>query len=262
MHEYEYITQIEKFKRDKVITNEFIKKFVLYNSIVNIYIVNSELDLEEQNFYKNFLEDKINIVIHNLKTFKKIDEVQEYINKYLLLENIFKFEKISFTKMKFFNMENQKENKYYYKQIIQNNEKIQIIHLFMANDRSDAGNYYNHSTFNFIKKLIETNFNFIKFNIIEKVREFLFDHSEEFFNEPLENIDDIKIIEENNKRLLKYTNKEKPFELKECYVDELGNANFIQTNYKPSYRAYKVKCNDNNEESNKLFLDIERRSRY
>ncbi len=84
----------------------------------------------------------------------------------------------------------------------------------------------------------------MKFPILDNIREFLFDHLEEFFNEPLKNIDDIKIIEENEKRLLKYTNKEKHFELKECYIDKLGNSNFIQINYKPLYRAYKVKYRD------------------
>jgi hypothetical protein len=47
MNEDEYITQIQKFIIDKQITNEFIKKFVIYSSNVNIYIVDSELDLEE-----------------------------------------------------------------------------------------------------------------------------------------------------------------------------------------------------------------------
>ena len=78
MNEDEYNKQIMKFFRDKVNTNYFIKKFVTYNSNINIYVVNliinSELYLEEHNFYKFFLEDKINIIIHNLKTFKKIEE--------------------------------------------------------------------------------------------------------------------------------------------------------------------------------------------
>ncbi len=100
MNEDEYITQIQKFTRDKQITNEFIKKFVLYSSNVNIYIVNSELDLEEQNFYTNFLEDKFNIIIHNLKTFRKKIEVEDYIESYLLKLVSFKLEKNFFTKKK------------------------------------------------------------------------------------------------------------------------------------------------------------------
>ncbi len=111
----------------------------------------------------------------------------------------------------------------------------------------------NYSTIHFIKKIIETNLKFIKIDILEKVREFLFDHSEEFFNEPLENIDDIKIIDE---KLLKYTNKEKLFELKECYVDELENTKLENSNYKPTYRVYKAKYKEENDEEIKLFIDL------
>jgi hypothetical protein len=67
----EYIEQIMKFTRDKQLTNEFIKRFVIHYSNINIYVVDSEIDLKEQNFYKYFLENKINIIIHNLKTFTK-----------------------------------------------------------------------------------------------------------------------------------------------------------------------------------------------
>ena len=151
---------------------------------------------------------------------------------------------------------NDNKNKYYYKQIFEEGKKnMKIIHLIMANDNSEAGSYYNESTINFIRKIIETNLNFVKFSILENIREFLFDHSEEFFEEPIENKEDLKIIEEDGHQKLKYTNKEKPFELKECYVDELGNTNFIQTNYKPSYRVYKAKSKKDN--LFKLFIDIE-----
>ena len=258
MNEDEYFTQIQKFTRDKQITNEFIKKFVLYSSNVNIYIVNSELDLEDQNFYKNFLEDKFNIIIHNLKTFRKKIEVEDYIESNLLKSVSFKLFKNFFTINKK-QKKNDNYNNIYYKQIFEEGNKyenMKIFHLFMANENSEAGSYYNESTINFIRKIIETNLNFVKFPILENVREFLFDHSEEFFNEPLENKEDLKIIEEDCQKL-KYTNKEKPFELKECYIDELGNANFIQSNYKPSYRAYKAIYRDDNGESNKLILDIE-----
>ena len=74
INENEYITQIKKFTRDKELTNEFIKRFVIHYSNINIYVVDSEIDLKEQNFYKYFLENKINIIIHNLKTFRRIEE--------------------------------------------------------------------------------------------------------------------------------------------------------------------------------------------
>ena len=247
----EYIEQIMKFIRDKQLTNEFIKRFVIHYSNINIYVVDSELDLEEQNIYKYFLKDKINIIIHNLKTFKEITKVEDYIEEYLLNSATFRLEKIKFTKI-----ENETEkvnkNEIYYKQICEDKNMI-IIHLIIANENSEAGKFYNESTINFIKKIIETNLKFEKFPIIEKVKEFLFEHSEDFFKEPLLNIDDIKIIEDERK-ILKYTGK--PYEFKEYYVDELGNRFFIE-NYKPNYRVYKAKYKDKNGESVKLILNIE-----
>ena len=154
---------------------------------------------------------------------------------------------------------NVEENEIYYHQIFDNDEYDyyygyrEVIHLIMANDNSEAGDYYNKSTLEFLKNQIF--FRNEKFPIIEKVKEFLFEHSEDFFNVQLKNIDDIKIIDdnENGKKKLKYTGES--FELKECYFDELGNVNF--TNYKPSYRIYKVNYKDENEESIKLILDVE-----
>ena len=95
--EDEYIIKITKLIRDKTLTNEFIKKFVINYSNVNIYVIDSEMDLKEQNFYKYFLEDKINIIIHNLKTFKEKREVEDYINEYLLKLLPFRLEKNFFT---------------------------------------------------------------------------------------------------------------------------------------------------------------------
>ena len=174
MNEDEYITQIQKFTRDKQITNEFIKKFVLYSSSINIYIVNSELDLEEQNFYTNFLEDKFNIIIHNLKTFRKKIEVEEYIESYLLKSVSFKLVKYFYFTINENEKKNENYNNIYYKQIFEEGKKnMKIIHLIMANENSEAGSYYNESTINFIRKIIETNLNFVKFSIREYKRIFI-----------------------------------------------------------------------------------------
>ncbi len=243
--EDEYIIKITKLVRDKTLTNEFIKNFVINVSNINIYIVNSELDLTEQNFYTNFLEDKNNIIIHNLKTFSKISEVKDYIKNYLLNSIPFRLEKNIFTiisdKIKDY-------NQYYYKQIFEDKKNMNIIHLIMANENSEAGSYYNESTIYFIKKLMTTNLNFVKFPIIEKVREFLFKHSEEFFHDPLAR--DTNIIIQNERMLL----KNEDYVLKECYIDELGNTNFLSFNYKPNYIIYKGEYKD---EGKKLFIDIE-----
>jgi hypothetical protein len=259
----EKITQIMNFTRDRQNTDYFLQKFILNSADILLCIVN-QLNLSDHKFLNRIQEenkDKKIFVIHNLKTFKKKEEVDEYIELKLLKLVTSKLQKGRYIKIND-NQKNNKEevNSIYYKQVFdekEENKNREVIHLFMANDESEAGKFYNKSTLEFIKNQIIAFVNNKKFPIIEKVKEFLFNHSEEFFNEPLDNIDDIKIIENDDKKLLKYTNENNPYELKECYVDELGNANFIQSNYKPLYRAYKVKYKDDNGESNKLILDIE-----
>ncbi len=164
INEEEYNIQIKKFINDKKLTNEFIKKFVTYYSNLNIYVVDSEMNLKEQNFYKYFLDDKINIIIHNLKTLREIREVEDYIDNYFLKSVPFQIEKNFFTKVEKLNENGNDKynNNVYYKQIIWDNKNAQIIHLFMANENSEAGSYYNESTIYFIKKLIQTNLNYVK----------------------------------------------------------------------------------------------------
>ena len=170
---------------------------------------------------------------------------------FILIKNFFTIEENK-------KINNNNKNKIYYNQtsdFYENDKNLKIIHLIMANENSEAGHYYNESTINFIKKIIKTNLNFVKFPIIEKVKEFLFEHSEEFFNDSLKNKDDILIEEENKKIFFKYTGE--PFELKEYYIDELENTNLIQSNYIPYYRVYKAKYKDENGEEIKLIIDFE-----
>ena len=56
-----------------------------------------------------------------------------------------------------------------------------VIHLFVANDKSETGEFYNDSTLDYIKYQIIQFTNFKKFPIIEKVKEFLFDNSRRIF---------------------------------------------------------------------------------
>ena len=259
--EDEFITQIMKFTRDRQNTDYFLQKFIMNSANILLCIVNL-LNLSDHKFLNRIIEENKNkkiFIIHNLKTLKTKKEVQDYIDEILLKLITSKLQKAISIKIHDENKKNNvEENKFYYRQVFENEDNYHrdVIHLFMANDNSEAGEYYNKSTLEFIKFQIIAFCNNYKFPIIEKVKDFLYEHSEDFFNVPLENSDDIKIIDDNeNGKKLKYTGES--FELKECYFDELGNANFIQSNYKPSYRAYKVKYKDENGESNKLIIDVE-----
>ncbi len=234
--EDEFVTQTMKFMRDRQNTDYFLQKFIMNSADILLYIVN-QLNLNDHKFLNRIIEEKKNkkiFIIHNLKTLKTKKEVQDYIDEILLKLITSKLQKAIYKKIHDENKKNNvEENEFFYKQVFENNDDYhrEVIHVFMANDNSEAGDYYNKSTLEFIKVQIIVNCINYKFPIIEKVKEFLYEHSEDFFNVPLENSDDIKIIDDNeNGKKLKYTGK--PFELKECYVDELGNPNFIQSNYK------------------------------
>ena len=259
--EDEFITQTMQFTRDRQNTDYFLQKFILESADILLCIVN-QLNLSDHKFLNRIQEenkDKKIFVIHNLKTLKEIEDVDNYIKDILLKLVTSKLQKGYYIQIEDEKKKNnkKKENNIYYKQVFDGNENInrEVIHLFMANDGSEAGDFYNNSTLEFIKNQIISFSNNKRFPIIEKVKDFLFDHSEEFFNVGLKKKEELEIMEENGNKILKYTGE--PYELKECYIDVLGNANFIQSNYKPSYRAYKVRYKDENGESIKLIIDIE-----
>ena len=82
-------------------------------------------------------KDKNIFIIHNLKTFTEINEVENYIENTLLKLLSFRLQKCKYILPEDENNNNvKKENRYYYIQIFENkDEKFYIIiHLFMAND--------------------------------------------------------------------------------------------------------------------------------
>ena len=257
--EEEYIDQIMKFTRDRQNTDYFLQKFIMNSADILLCIVN-KLDLSDQKFLKRIQDenkDKKIFIIHNLKTISKINDVENYINDTLLKVLSFRLQKALYTETNDKKNNSNPQNNIYYKQKFLNetNTHREVIHLFMAKDSSEAGDYYNDSTINFIINQIMALTNNKPFDILEQVKKYLAENSEKFFNEGIDE-KDLKITDEGDK-LLKYENKEKPFELKECYVDELGNTNFIQSNYKPYYRVYIANYIENEKKTPKLIIDVE-----
>lgn len=258
----EYLEQITKFIRDRLNTDNFLQKFIMDSADILLCIVN-ELNLSDQKFLNKIQEenkDKKIYIIHNLKTIKETKKVEEYIEEKLLRVLTFRLQKGLYTTIDNEDKEYyETRNKEYYKQVFLNNndKNREVIHLFMANEGSEAGKYYNESTINFLTTQILSYTNNESFPIIEKVKKFLFKNSDIFFNNSLEDEKDIQEIVDDDDNKLKYVNKEKDYKLKECYEDELGNTNFIQSDYKPYYRAYIVDYKDDKGESKKFILDIE-----
>jgi len=128
--------------------------------------------------------------------------------------------------------------------INENNINYKIIHLIMANDDeySEAGNYYNKSTMNFVKNYIRSNIIIEDFNIIERMKNFIFEISNEILEIKIKR-DDI-VVENYNIRLKIWDNKN--IKLKDS--EEL-NINF----HKLNYRIYII----TNEEENLLCIEVE-----
>ena len=115
----------------------------------------------------------------------------------------------------------------------------------MAREKSEAGDFYNNSTIQYIKNQIVAFIGVEEFPIKDKVKDFLFQISNEIMEEGIKNKNEIN-IEKN----IMIKSKEK-YKLKNYLVDELGLNVFVGSAFKPKYRYYK----DN--EKKKFIIEIE-----
>ena len=251
LSEKEYITEVTDFAKDRQMTEYFLQKFVLTQANILLVIV-GQLTYPDQVFLNRIKKecgDKRIFIIHNLKNLEKREYVDNYIKDILKLSLTFKLKEnnmIIFEDIP--EEEKEKSNHIYYTEESNDNDDDQmqqdIVHLIMAKDKTEAGDYYNESTINYIKNQIVTFVGIKKFPIEEKVKEFLFQISKDIMEEPIDDIDKIK-IEDKYIKLSAEDGKE--FKLKKCLVDELGMNLFVGTKYKPKYRYFKKK----NEKDNK-----------
>ncbi len=210
LKEEEYLNEVTELSRDKQMTECLLQKFVLTQANILICVV-GELTYTEQKFLnkiKRDTKDKRIFVVHNLQNFTKKEQVVNYIKNILMVSLTFKLKE--YVMIDFENKsENERKNAnnlYYLEQFDDDNEddlttsKINdnqdIVHLIMANDESEAGKYYNESTINYLKNQISTFVGIKRFPIEEKIKEFLFNISNEIMEEPIKDIN--QIIIENN----------------------------------------------------------------
>ena len=157
-------------------SEKFLSKFIINNSHIIIYVINT-LTLESQQtiFELKYEADKI-YVIHNLIHFYDKESIENYIDNTLRKSIPNNLKKIFYTEF-----DEKENNGYYYfieslKDDNDNTEK-QIIHLIMGNNEDvpetkEIRKFFNEKTFKFIKKNITTgNDLFENFDIIEKLKE-------------------------------------------------------------------------------------------
>ena len=228
--------------RENLMTELFLQNFIIYNSDILILVVDI-LTYSEQKLLNRIktqiIKSKLNkslYVIHNLKTFVEKEQVENYIKKYLLRSASFDLKeghKIS-TTIK------QNSGIYYY----ENNENIQIFHLIFANEKSNAGNYYNNYTLAFLENSYQQIINLKPFDIINSIKERFIEESKELIDNSSfksflsinDLLDNENILKEKKIRLKdKYIN----IKLKQFYINEIGISIMKNNDYDPFYNIYR-----------------------
>ena len=229
-----YIKELEKYNNQ---TDNFLMNFILKKSNFIICVVGylnfneqkflNKLKIKDEEYKKEFKQLKKIFVIHNLKELSTINEISEYINNVLLKSITFKLdEKFA---QKTLNPNN--NTKFY---IEKNDDKeLEIYHLIIAKEGSEAGNYYNESTYNIIIQQYNSFHFFNTFDIIKEIKEELKLISKNIFINQITSLDDFENIETK----IKLKNK---FEFKNN-TDE--NADFSFLSLKPKYSYYKINNN-------------------
>ena len=194
--------------REKLITELFLQNYIIHNSDILILVVGI-LTYSEQKLLNRIKTEiqrtKLNkplYIIHNLKTYVENQQVEEYINKYLLKSATFKLEEGHKASTEV-NDDDEDLGIYYYEK----NSNPKIFHLIFANEFSDAGQYYNNFSLQFLENAFQQQVTDLKpFDVIKTVKERFIELSKEIIDnssfESLLSVDDLldnkKILLEKN----------------------------------------------------------------
>lgn len=221
--------------RDRQLTELFLQKFVIEKSNILLIVVGmlTYSDQKLINRLKVFCKTKKIFIIHNLCSLIEKKQIEEYIDETLLKTFKLKQNKfIDFEETKDEQKINDLNDTYY----VEDSENYDIVHLIVGRDGSQAGNYYNFPSFKYIKEQMQC-YNKIKpFNLIDGIRNHLFDCSKELMEEEsrIKNLEEIQV---ENDCIKLSTQKE--ILLKKCLVDELGFSKFYGNTFTPNYQFYK-----------------------
>ena len=247
--------QIYSLTNERRITDFFLQRFIIENANVLLLVV-GKLSIDDQFFlnkltrlikdnHKQFLQ-KI-IVVHNLMTMKNKKTVEDYIKN--TLERSLTFTLI---KKEDLYLKNKNKNQYNRIRFVEKNEdstEKEIVHLIMAQDGTEAGDYYNESTIEAIRKTGKIIVNAKPFDIVDKLKTYFSEVSETILKfETNEKIkpDDIKLDEKNQKLKLDY---KKELKLETFYGDLISDT-FGDPKFTPTYHII-----SNDPDYLKIYLD-------
>ena len=226
------IERIADVARDKQATENFLQSFILFSSNVLIVVV-GQLTYSDQKMINRIKRElwnqKVIFIIHNLMFLEKIEQVNNFIERNVLTS-------ITFGELIKNTYINEKEDKsindiYYTEKYEYNNKKIQIVHLFMAQEESEAGKYYNNSTIEYLRKQLIACTKSKKYDVIETFKSYLATVSGRYMEEEIKQ-ESIEYKKDERKFIIK---QDKPIKLKKCFIDEIGTPNFFGNVIEPNY---------------------------
>ena len=132
------------------------------------------------------------------------------------------------------NSSTKEENGIYF---FEKNTEPKIYHLIFANEGSEAGEYYNNFTLNFIENQYADVTDLKSFDVIQTVKDKFIEISKEILEKietPFQKTD----FDDSDKNFIKLKNI-KNIQLKKCLIDELGFSNLKTNSFEPNYNCYK-----------------------
>jgi len=238
--------QLIDLTNERRVTDFFLQRFIIESAHIILLVV-GKLSVEDQ-FFLNKLTTLINqekgrflqkvIVIHNLMTMEKKEVVEHYIEETLKKSLTFTLEEKKDLKIKMGRDKNFYNRTVYYE--IDDNSSINknsIIHLVMAKYGTEAGDYYNDSAIDYLKKVGHIYSYTENFDVIRNLKEYYCNFADIVLK--LENPND-KIIPENieliddgrqSKLILKYNKK---IEL-ETFCGDLTSLTIGEPKFTPEY---------------------------
>ena len=257
--------------REKIMTELFLQNYIMHNSDILLLVVGS-LTYSEQKLINRIKTEMKNqnikkplYIVHNLMFLENVTQVEKYIENVLMKCATFRLEKAENIKVT-----KEIDKGYHYHE--KNSDPV-IYHLIMANEKSEAGEFYNPYTIKFIENSFQYLHKLKDFDIIETLKNRLITLSRDYFEKPiLENqLCDNETIFKNKKFSLKEfdgenednnndddksddesedkgdtktgnnlckNNHKKDIQLKCCLIDELGFSNFKGNGFVPKYNWF------------------------
>ena len=229
----------EEKEKNKLIKEIFLQNYIINNSdilfiVLGILTYSDQKLLDKIKYYLKKLNfKKIVIIIHNLMTFTKIEQVNNYINNVLSKSKTFNLKEGSKLMIS-----NEKMITTFYIEFgedFNEEQDYDIYHYIMAHEGSEAGKFFNEFTINQINKyyiILRDE----PFDIIKSIKKNFIEFSKDIFDNIEESIK-LNNFDNTNNKLIKL-NKPNNLVFKKWIIDINGYENIYKRGFIPAYNFY------------------------